>query len=110
GAGTFKVLEKDQAKSVALRKTLVNYNEKTIEIKRTYTFKPDRITFYDQLTWLHPATQMKTFYLNPAFMPFAVQGPARLVGGATTASFYSTTSGGAKVPPGISYPFTAENF
>ncbi len=45
-----------------IKKTHANYKEKTLEVERTYTFKPDRVVIDDQMLWLNPETQMKTFY------------------------------------------------
>jgi hypothetical protein len=108
--GTFKILAKDEPAKAELRKTHVSYKDKTIEVKRTYTFKPDRVLVNDELLWVHADMQFKTFYFTAAFMPGAVQGPARLVKGAANASFYGVSSGGKKLPPEITYPFTSENF
>jgi len=108
--GTFKVLVTDETARANLKKTHVSYKDKTLEVKRTYTFKPDRVVIEDQVLWVHHDTEMKTFYFTAAFVPGAIQGPARLVNGAKAASFYVTSSGGKKVPAGIVYPSTAENF
>jgi len=64
----------------------------------------------DELLWVHPDIEFKTFYFTAAFMPGAIQGPVRMVNGGTAASFYQTSSGGKKIPLGIAYPFTSENF
>jgi hypothetical protein len=108
--GTFKILVADETAKANLRKAHVSYKDKTLQVKRNYTFKPDRIVMEDELLWVHPDLDMKTFYLTAAFMPRAVQGPARLVSGINKESFYVTSSGGKKVPPGIVYPAGAENF
>jgi Polysaccharide lyase len=108
--GTYKILVTDEAAKANLRKTHLNYKDKTLEVKRTYTFKPDRIVIDDQMLWVHPDTQMKTFYVTSAFTPGSIQGPARLVNGATATSFYVQSSSGKKVPEGIVFPSTAENF
>ncbi len=108
--GIFKIFVTDEAAKADLKKTHANYKEKTLEVKRTYTFKPDRIAIDDQMLWLHPDTRMKTFYFTSAFMPGTIQGPARLVNGETTTNFYLQSSSGKKVPDGIVFPSTAENF
>ena len=108
--GTYKVLAQDPAAQAKIRKTHVSYKDKTVEIKRTYTFKPDRVVLNDELLWLQPDTQPTTVYFTPAFEPRSVQGPVRLINGATTAGFNVTTSGGRKIPAPIAYPSTAENF
>jgi hypothetical protein len=53
---------------------------------------------------------MRTFYFTPAFMPQTVQGPVRFTNDSAAANFFSTTSGGAKIPAGFTYPFTGGNF
>jgi hypothetical protein len=108
--GTFKYLPADELGKANFRKTHVSYKDKTLEVKRTYRFKPDRIVIDDEILWVHTDTEMKTFYCTAAFTAGAVQGPARLVNGATTANFEVATSAGRKVPDGIVYPSTAENF
>jgi hypothetical protein len=108
--GIFKVLEADAALNAQLRKTLVGYKEQTLKVKRTYSFKADRVVMRDELLWLYPDMDMTTVYLCAAFAPRSAQEPARLVKGATQASFYPVGSAGEKVPGGITYPFTAENF
>jgi hypothetical protein len=108
--GTFKILATDEALKADLRKAHVSYKDKTVDVKRTYTFKPDRIVVDDQVLWLHPDLDFKTVYFTPAFMPGVIQGPARLSSGATTASFNVVSSGGKKVPDGITFPCTAANF
>jgi hypothetical protein len=108
--GTFKILAKDETAKANLRKTHPSYKEKTIQLKRTYTFKADRIVMNDELLWIYPEAHMKTCYLTSAFMPGVIQGPVRLVNGTTAAGFNVTTSGGKKVPDGIAFPSTAENF
>jgi hypothetical protein len=108
--GTFKILVNDEPAKTNLRKAHASYKEKTLEVKRTYTFKPDRMVVKDEMVWLYPDMQFKTFYFTAAFMPGVIQGPARFVNGAAAASFNVTSSGGKKIPAGITYPFTAENF
>jgi hypothetical protein len=108
--GTFKILVKDEAEKAELRKAHASYKDKTLEVKRVYTFKADRVLVDDEFLWMHPEMEFKTFYFTAAFMPGCVQGPARLVKGAEQASFYGVSSGGKKLPVGISYPFTSENF
>jgi len=108
--GTFKILAKDPAEIARLRKTHPSYKEKTLQLKRTYTFKPDRVVVDDELLWVYPQMGIKTFYFTAAFLPGVVQGPLRLVSGTNTTAFYQVSSGGKKVPPGIVYPCTAENF
>jgi hypothetical protein len=108
--GTFKILVDDPAAKAKLRKLHASYKDRTTQIKRIYTFKPDRIVVNDELTWLHPNMQFRTFYFTSAFTPGYIQGPARLVKDGNSAGFEVTGSGGKKVPTGISYPFTTENF
>jgi hypothetical protein len=108
--GTYKVLDTDPTAIANIRKTHASYKDKAIQVKRNYTFKPDRILETDELVWLSPDTQATTVYFTPAFMPRAIQGPVRLLNGATTAGFAVTTSGGRKLPAGIAYPLAAENF
>jgi len=64
----------------------------------------------DRLVWVRPGLEFKTFYFTAAFNPGAAQGPVRLVRDGAAASFTVTSSGGRKVPEGIAYPATAENF
>ena len=92
--GTFKILVTDETAKANLRKPHVSYKEKTLDVKRTYTFKPDRVVVSDEVLWLHPGMEIKTLYFTAAFMPGCVQGPARLVKGAVTASFYGSDLGG----------------
>jgi hypothetical protein len=108
--GTFKILATDPTIKAELRKAHSNYKDKTIQLKRIYTFKPDRVVVNDELLWVHPDMEMKTLYYMSSFMPGQTQGPARLINGETTSSFSQTGSGGEKVPAGIAYPFVAENF
>jgi hypothetical protein len=108
--GTFKILEKDEAVKATLRKTLVGYKDKTVVVKRVYAFKPDRVVMKDELLWVYPDMELKRLDFTPVFTPGCVQGPARLVNGSVRASFLVVGSSGGKVPKGISYPFTAENF
>jgi len=108
--GTFKILVDDPAAKATLRKQHVSYKDKTTHIKRIYTFRSDRILVNDELTWLHPDMQFRTFYFTSAFMPGCLQGPARLVKGGNSAGFEVSGSGGKKLPAGISYPFTTENY
>ncbi|HEY8750639.1 MAG TPA: hypothetical protein VIM11_21825 [Tepidisphaeraceae bacterium] len=108
--GTFKILVTDEPGKTNLRKAHTNYKDKTLEVKRIYTFKADRVLINDELLWVHPDIEFKTFYFTAAFMPGAIQGPVRMVNGGTAASFYQTSSGGKKIPLGIAYPFTSENF
>ena len=90
--GTFKILVTDETAKAELRKAHASYKDKTVELKRTYTFKPDRVIVDDEVLWLHPDMDLKTLYFTSAFMPGCVQGPARLTHGATTASFSRTPS------------------
>jgi hypothetical protein len=108
--GTVKVLVEDDAAKAELRKAHPSYKDKAIQFTRSYRFKPDRILVDDQIAWLHGDTDLATVYFTAAFMPGTIQGPARLKTDSTTASFYSVSSGGGKVPGGIAYPFTSENF
>jgi hypothetical protein len=108
--GTFKVLVTDEAAKAAIRKERVSYRDKTITVRRTYTFKPDRIVVDDDILWVHPDLDFKTIYHTAAFEPRMIQGPVRLVRGDTVKGFPVTTSGGKKVPDGITYPAVAENF
>jgi len=108
--GTFKILVTEETAKANLKKTHVSYKEKTLEVKRTYTFRPDRVVMDDQILWVHPDLVMKTFYFTAAFEPASIQGPARLINGTTAKSFYVASSAGKKVPEGIVYPSTAENF
>lgn len=109
--GTFKIITNDETLKAKLKQTpLVSYRDKAVEIKRTYTFMPDRVVEKDELVWMYPDMEMTTFYYMPAFTHGSVQGPARLVKDAVKASFYNVGSGGDRLPKGISYPFTAENF
>jgi len=89
---------------------LVSYKDKAIEIKRSYHFKSDRILESDELVWVYPDMEVTTVYFSAAFMPGCVQGPAQLVKDTAKAGFYVVGSGGEKLPQGISYPFTSENF
>jgi hypothetical protein len=108
--GTFKVLTEDANLKAKLKKTLVGYKDKTVELKRTYTFKPDRVIVNDELLWVYPDMQIKRLDFSSRFAPATIQAPARLVSGTTKASFYEVGSGGEKVPKGIAYPLTAENY
>jgi hypothetical protein len=108
--GTFKILTKDEVRRVKLKQSLKSYRDKAVEIQRTYMFKPDRITVKDEVVWAHTDMEMTTVYFTAAFMPGCVQGPARLVRGATKAPFNVVPSGGGPIPPGITYPFVSENF
>ncbi len=109
--GTFKIIANDEALKAKLKQTpLVSYKDKAVEVQRLYTFKPDRVVVKDELVWVYPDMEMTTVYFSAAFMPGCVQGPARLMKGAVTAGFYVVGSGGERLPPGITYPFTAENF
>jgi len=109
--GTFKIIAQDEALKAKLKQTpLVSYKDKAVEIKRIYTFKPDRVVESDELVWVYPDMEMTTVYFSAAFMPASVQGPALLVKDAANASFYVVSSGGEKLPQGIRYPFTSENF
>ena len=92
--GTFKILvDAEPAKTEAFEKHHPSYKDKTLSVKRLYTFKPDRIEIVDDLLWLHPDMDFKTFYFTSAFMPGVIQGPARMSNGAATASFNVTGSG-----------------
>jgi hypothetical protein len=108
--GTFKILFGDEAEKAKLKKVHVSYKDRTLEVRRKYVFKPDRVLIDDRILWVHPDLEMKTFYLTAAFEERAVQGPVRLVSGQSTSNFLVTTSGGRKVPEEIVYPATAENF
>ena len=108
--GTFKVETQDADLKAKLRKTLVGYKDKTVELKRAYTFKPDRVVVKDELLWVYPDMSIRRLDFSSRFMPGEVQSPARLVNGAVKASFYEVGSGGEKIPKGIVYPFTTENF
>jgi hypothetical protein len=109
-AGTFKILTADEAVKGKLRGRLKNYASRTVDIKRVYTFKPDRILMTDDVLWVYPDMEITTLYITSSFVPRSIQSPARLVKGAVKADFQVTWSGGAKTPKGITYPFTAENF
>jgi hypothetical protein len=108
--GTYRILATEEPAKSTLRKSHSNYKDKTLVATRTYTFKPDGITIEDQLLWLHPETQFKTFYLTAAFMPRAAQSPVSMVNPTARATLFGATSGGKKVPPPVGYPFTAVNF
>jgi hypothetical protein len=108
--GTFKILVEDPAAKAALRKTHASYTEKAVQLKRTYTFKPDRVLVEDEMVWLYPEANLRTCYFLASFVPNSFQCPVRLMSGVTSASFYETGSGGEKLPAGIAYPATAENF
>src|SRR5579859_5542900 len=108
--GTFRILVTEEPAKSNLRKSHVNYKDKTLDVKRTYTFKPDRILVEDELLWLHPDMQFKTFYMSAAFAPRAAQSPVKLVNSNTSATLFGATSGGKKLPPPITYPLTAINF
>jgi len=109
-AGTFKVLETNETARAKLKSTLLSYKDKTISVKRLYTFKLDRVEIDDTLLWIHPGSEMVRFDLKPAFTPGSVQGPVSLVKDAQKASFYIVGSAGGKIPKGITYPFTADNY
>jgi hypothetical protein len=108
--GIFSLLAKDAATKAKLGHTLVNFKNKAVEIKRTYTFKPDRVAMNDELLWIYPDMEIKDIDIMPAFVPGCVQGPARLVKDGMKVNFYQTGSDGDKLPKGITFPFTAENF
>jgi hypothetical protein len=108
--GTFKVVTEDSDLKAKLKKSLVGYKDKTVEFKRIYTFKPDRVVVNDELLWVYPDMQIKRLDFSSRFAPGVIQAPARLVNGPVKASFYEVTSAGEKVPKGITYPLTAENY
>jgi hypothetical protein len=108
--GTFKVVTEDADLKAKLKKTLVGYKGKTVEFKRAYTFKLDRVVVNDELLWVYPDMGIRRLDFSSRFAPGTVQGPARLVSGTMKACFYEVGSGGEKVPKGITYPLAAENY
>ena len=80
--GIFKFFVTDESAKADLKKTHVSYKDKTLDVKRTYTFKPDRVLIDDQLLWLHPETKIKTFYFTAAFCTPLELEALRLVNGA----------------------------
>src|SRR5262249_36052409 len=86
------------------------YKDRTVELKRAYTFQPDRVIVNDELLWVYPDMGIRRLDFSARFAPGTIQAPARLVSGATRASFYEVGSGGEKVPKGITYPLTSQNF
>lgn len=108
-AGTFKIVSTDPAVKASLAGRLRSYKEKTIEIKRSYSFQPDGIDITDEVLWVHPGMDFDKIEWTASFLPGCVQSPARLLKGAVKASFYPVGSGGDRLPAGITYPFTAEN-
>ncbi len=109
-AGIFKIISTSEAVKAKLRGKLKNYHEKTVEINRVYAFRPDRVLITDEVLWVYPDMEFNAIEWTSSFVPGCVQSPVRLVKGAVKASFYPVGSGGEKVPKGIDYPFTAENF
>src|SRR5207245_2042824 len=109
-AGTFKIVSTNPAVKTRLAGKLRSYKERTAKINRRYAFKPDRIEITDDILWVYPGMEFNAIEWTASFLPGCVQSPARLVKGAVNASFYPVGSGGAKLPEGITYPFTAENF
>jgi hypothetical protein len=108
-AGTFKILTADETIKAKLKGRFKNYTDRTVDIKRVYTFKPDRIVMNDDILWVYPDMEITTVYVTSSFLPRCVQSPARLVKGAVKADFHAVGSGGGRIPKGITYPFTAEN-
>jgi hypothetical protein len=108
--GTFKIISTNQAVKAKLAGKLRSYQEKTVKIKRLYAFKPDRIEIADEILWVYPGMDFNAVEWTASFLPGSIQSPARLVKGALKANFYPVGSGGDKLPKGITYPFTAENF
>jgi hypothetical protein len=109
-AGTFKIVATSEAVQAKLRGKFRNYREKTVEINRVYSFKPDRVVMTDEVLWVHPDLEFDNIEWTSSFVPGCVQSPVRLVKGEVKASFYPVGSGGERLPKGIAYPFTAENF
>jgi hypothetical protein len=109
-AGTYKVVAADPATKAKLAGKIKSYQEKTVKIKRLYAFRSDGIEVTDEVLWLYPGMEFNVIEWAATFATGTVQSPARLVKGPVKASFYPVGSGGEKVPQGISYPFTAENF
>src|SRR5207253_337225 len=64
----------------------------------------------DELLWAYPDMGIRRLDFSSRFVPGTVQAPARLSNGPMKASFYEVGSGGEKIPKGITYPLTAENF
>ena len=93
-----------------LRGKLRNYKEKTVEINRRCAFRPDRIVMTDEVLWVHRPTRFENIEWTASFLPGCVQSPVRLIKDVRQASFYPVGSGGEKLPQGIAFPCTAENF
>jgi hypothetical protein len=110
-AGTFKVLLADEVPKAKLRAKLVNYKERTLEATRVCTFQTAGVVVEDEIRWVHPDTGFKTFYVTSAFEPRAVQGPVRLrTADGTWKNFDVASSGGRKVPDGVTFPTTAVTY
>jgi hypothetical protein len=108
-AGTFKIVSTDPAVKASLAGKLRSYKEKTVEIKRSYSFHPDGIDITDEVLWVYPGMNFDKIEWAASFLPGQIQSPARLLKGAVKANFDPVGSGGDKLPVGITYPFTAEN-
>ena len=108
-AGTFKIVSTNPAVKASLAGKLRSYQEKTVEIKRSYSFQPDGIDITDEVLWVHPGLNFDKIEWTASFLPGCIQSPARLLKGAVKAGFDPVGSGGDKLPVGITYPFTAEN-